>query len=130
MRTAMILAGLTALALLVQACTEDPTPSPGGSGQVTTISESEFFARVARLGATQEPLTPQQSRIVSSGGDGETFYQDCDSSACWCVGGSDCLDMITSNDCAHLRCNGSPQGPVCWCDLEIVADAPGSLQGN
>ncbi len=129
MRKILIVGLFFALGSLVAGCEED-RPVPGGQDGQPSLSDSQFFARVARLGATEDPLTPQQISVVSGGGGGETFYKDCDASACWCVGSSDCLDMITSNDCEFLRCNSSPQGPVCWCDLELVSGTPGSLQGN
>ncbi|MEO0904828.1 MAG: hypothetical protein AAFX89_08695, partial [Pseudomonadota bacterium] len=100
------------LALFLHGCIEEETSSINGANQAITMSDSEFLSRATQLGATLDPLTPQQSSIVSRGSDSEVFYQDCDDSACWCVGGSDCLDMITSNDCEYLRCNSSPQGPV------------------
>jgi hypothetical protein len=44
---------------------------------------------------------------------------DCDSVACWCSGGADCLALIDEKgaNCTHFRCGNDHGTPVCWCEL-------------
>lgn len=46
-------------------------------------------------------------------------HYSCDSVACWCSGGADCLALIDEKgaSCSHFVCGNDHGTPVCWCDL-------------
>ncbi len=94
---------------------------PLGSAQAAskTLQKAEptggIMQQLKAKGATIGPMTPAM-RNFSAGANGGSKYT-CDSTACWCSGGSDCLNLMDNQECKHWRCGNDAGQPVCWCDL-------------
>lgn len=76
---------------------------------------SAIMQQLKAKGATIGPMTPAMKNFAASTGGGSKYQ--CDSAACWCSGGSDCLNLMDNRECRHWRCGSDAGQPVCWCDL-------------
>ena len=76
---------------------------------------SVIMQQLKAKGATVVPMTPIMKKFSAGAGGGAKYT--CDSLACWCSGGSDCLNLMDNRECKHWRCGNDAGQPVCWCDL-------------
>ncbi|MGB6909370.1 MAG: hypothetical protein WBE01_06505 [Methyloceanibacter sp.] len=102
------LIAFAALALVRSAPLASPLSAEGRSAQIVQQlkAKSAIFVPMSKLpkGLATKPKSERYT---------------CDSVACWCSGGSDCLDLIDAKgaQCTHFVCGNDHGTPVCWCDL-------------
>lgn len=85
--------------------------------QVAAPTGTPMMRQLKSRGAKVGPMSTKLKGFAARG-TGAQAYQ-CDSVACWCSGGSDCLDLIDNEgaNCKHFVCGNDHGTPVCWCDL-------------
>lgn len=72
-----------------------------------------------QLEAKSAKIVPMSKLPKALAAKPRTEEYDCDSVACWCSGGADCLALIDEKgaSCSHFVCGNDHGTPVCWCDL-------------
>ncbi len=93
------------------------TPTAIAQQKTMAAKGGDAVQMLKQKGATFGPMTPRLNKLKASG-DGSVEYH-CDSVACWCTGGGDCLNLIDAKGgkCKHFVCGNDQGTPVCWCDL-------------
>jgi len=99
---------LASLALVLAA----PFASPLSAATKSTQIMRQLEAKSAKI----VPMSKLPKALADKP---RTKHYDCDSVACWCSGGSDCLALIDEKgaSCSHFVCGNDHGTPVCWCDL-------------
>ena len=110
------LAKILIAVVLVVASMPDANAQQRGRANLLAQNSTDM-QMLAKKGATIGPMTPALNKFKAAAG-GSSKYQ-CDSVACWCSGGSDCLNLIDAKgaQCKHFVCGNDHGTPVCWCDL-------------
>lgn len=104
--------------LIIIALTCAWMPSSVAQQKTMAAKSGDAMQMLAQKGATIGPMTPRLNKLKAAAGGGSSEYS-CDSVACWCSGGSDCLNLIDAKggQCKHFVCGNDHGTPVCWCDL-------------
>ena len=106
------------LIVVMLVCTSMPASHAQQRGWAAQLAQnSTDMQMLAKKGATIGPMTPKLNKYKAAGR-GSSEYS-CDAVACWCSGGSDCLNLIDAKggQCKHFVCGNDHGTPVCWCDL-------------
>jgi hypothetical protein len=102
------LLAFAALALVLAAAFASPLSAATKNAQIMRQLEAKS--------ATIVPMSKLPKALATKP---KNQRYSCDSVACWCSGGSDCLKLIDEKgaSCSHFVCGNDHGTPVYWCDL-------------